>query len=118
MTSQTAADARARLSAYVAHESDADQIEFEQAVDTAVAEAVEQLRQERRADHRTWQHDLGTLRAVQEENGRLREENAAFKKRLHEAAMARVWTNGDGKKFVFADDLKGPLLGCESDNAT
>lgn len=31
--------------------------------------------------------------------------------RLHDAAMARVWTNEDGKKFVFADDLKGPLLG-------
>lgn len=36
---------------------------------------------------------------------------AALEARLHEAAMARVWTNEDGKKFVFADDIKGPLLG-------
>ncbi|MYX67379.1 hypothetical protein K388_05562 [Streptomyces sp. KhCrAH-43] len=37
-------------------------------------------------------------------------ESAALKQRLHEAAMARVWTNEDGKKFVFVDDIKGPLL--------
>ena len=38
-------------------------------------------------------------------------ERDELKQRLHEAAMAKVWTNEDGKKFVFADDLKGPLLG-------
>ncbi|MGQ4353177.1 hypothetical protein [Streptomyces drozdowiczii] len=37
-------------------------------------------------------------------------ESAALKERLREAAMARVWTNEDGKKFVFVDDIKGPLL--------
>ncbi|MFG3136109.1 hypothetical protein ACGFZA_07785 [Streptomyces sp. NPDC048211] len=36
---------------------------------------------------------------------------AELEERLHDAAMARVWTNEDGKKFVFVDDLKGPLLG-------
>lgn len=48
---------------------------------------------------------------LEDELGQASAENAALKQRLHEAAMARVWTNEDGKKFVFADDLKGPLLG-------
>ncbi|WP_030917341.1 hypothetical protein [Streptomyces sp. NRRL B-24720] len=43
---------------------------------------------------------------------------AELEKRLHDAAMARVWTNEDGKKFVFADDLKGPLLGVVEPKAT
>jgi hypothetical protein len=41
----------------------------------------------------------------------LRAERDALQRRLHEAAMAKVWTNEDGKKFVFVDDLTGPLLG-------
>ena len=65
MTNPTAA--RVRLVAYVSHESDADQAEFLACVDAVATEAVEKERQERLADHRTWQHDLGTLRAAQEE---------------------------------------------------
>lgn len=41
-----------------------------------------------------------------------------LKARLSDAAMARVWTNEDGKKFVFADDLKGPLLGTSPTEVT
>ncbi|MGW3298473.1 hypothetical protein [Streptomyces rubiginosohelvolus] len=48
---------------------------------------------------------------LDDELGKASSEAAALRQRLHEAAMARVWTNEDGKKFVFADDLKGPLLG-------
>ncbi|MGW4834753.1 hypothetical protein [Streptomyces globisporus] len=48
---------------------------------------------------------------LEDELGKASAEAAALRQRLHEAAMARVWTNEDGKKFVFADDLKGPLLG-------
>lgn len=38
-------------------------------------------------------------------------ERDALQKRLHDAAMTKVWTNEDGKKFVFVEDLAGPLLG-------
>ena len=30
------------------------------------------------------------------------------------AAMARTWKNEDGKKFVFVEDIAGPLLGLKS----
>ncbi|WP_037805017.1 hypothetical protein [Streptomyces sp. NRRL F-5135] len=40
----TIPSARARLSAYMAHKSDADQAEFERRVDAVVAEATETLR--------------------------------------------------------------------------
>lgn len=45
-------------------------------LDEITAEAVQEERQEREADRRTWQHDLKALRAAQEEIARLREENA------------------------------------------
>lgn len=48
---------------------------------------------------------------LEDDLGKASAEAATLRQRLHEAAMARVWTNEDGKKFVFADDLKGPLLG-------
>jgi len=31
--------------------------------------------------------------------------------RLHDAAMTRTWTNEDGKKFVFVEDIAPALLG-------
>jgi hypothetical protein len=37
----------------------------------------------------------------------------ACKQRIHDAAMTKVWRNEDGKKFVFVEDLVGPLLGRE-----
>ncbi|MEI5032418.1 hypothetical protein RB201_04255 [Streptomyces sp. S1A(2023)] len=43
--------------------------------------------------------------------GQASAETAALKQRIHEACMARAWINEDGKKFVFAEDLKEPLLG-------
>lgn len=53
----------------------------------------------------------GQVAELEDDLGKAAAEAAALRQRLHEAAMARVWTNEDGKKFVFADDLKGPLLG-------
>lgn len=50
-------------------------------------------------------------RAYTFDTAALKKRVAELEQRLHDAAMARVWTNEDGKKFVFADDLKGPLLG-------
>lgn len=38
-------------------------------------------------------------------------ENDQLSKRLHDAAMTRVWTNEDGKKFVFLEDIAPALLG-------
>ncbi|WP_228994355.1 hypothetical protein [Streptomyces sp. DH8] len=53
----------------------------------------------------------GQVAELEDDLGKAAAEAAALRQRLHEAAMARVWTNEDGKKFVFADDLKKPLLG-------
>jgi len=41
----------------------------------------------------------------------LRAERDALKQRLHDAAMTRTWTNEDGKKFVFVEDIAPALLG-------
>ncbi|MGW2010960.1 hypothetical protein [Streptomyces nigrescens] len=40
-------------------------------------------------------------------------DNAALQKRLHDAAMTKTWTNEDGKKFVFVEDIAPALLGIE-----
>lgn len=49
--------------------------------------------------------------ALLADNDQLRGENDQLKKRLHDAAMTRTWTNEDGKKFVFVEDIAPPLLG-------
>jgi hypothetical protein len=38
---------------------------------------------------------------------------AELERRLHDAAMTRVWTNEDGKRFVFVEDIAPALLGLE-----
>ncbi|MFH8717288.1 hypothetical protein [Streptomyces zaomyceticus] len=40
-----------------------------------------------------------------------RDRIAELEARLHAAAMTRTWTNEDGKKFVFVEDIAEPLLG-------
>lgn len=70
---------------------------------------------------KTWStatYDSGTEKALHEiasalsaEVDRLRAERDALKERLHKAAMTRTWRNEDGKKFVFVEDIVGPLLG-------
>ncbi|MDX5568441.1 hypothetical protein PYK79_41300 [Streptomyces sp. ID05-04B] len=42
-----------------------------------------------------------------------RDRIAALEKRLHDAALTRVWKNEDGKKFVFVEDIAPALLGLE-----
>lgn len=55
--------------------------------------------------------EMARRQLAEKETAELRARVAELEKRLNAAAMARVWTNEDGKKFVFADDIKGPLLG-------
>lgn len=49
--------------------------------------------------------------ALSAEVDRVRRECDVLKERLHKAAMTRTWRNEDGKKFVFVEDIVGPLLG-------
>lgn len=75
--------------------------------DSAIAHAVaeiDRLRGEHEADRRTWQSDLTKLREARAERDEL-------KQRLHNAGMTRTWTNEDGKKFVFVEDIAPHLLG-------
>lgn len=51
------------------------------------------------------------LPALLADNDQLRGENEQLKKRIHDAAMTRTWTNEDGKKFVFLEDIAPALLG-------
>jgi len=44
---------------------------------------------------------------------RLKAERDEALLRLHAAAMTRTWTNEDGKKFVFVEDIAPVLLGTE-----
>ncbi|MEW2266910.1 hypothetical protein [Streptomyces sp. NPDC047868] len=52
--------------------------------------------------------------ALLADNDQLRAENQALTKRLHDAAMTRTWTNEDGKKFVFVEDIAPALLGTDA----
>ncbi|WP_328313148.1 hypothetical protein OG432_24715 [Streptomyces sp. NBC_00442] len=56
-------------------------------------------------------HAREDVPALLAELDRLRVERDALKDRLHRAALARTWRNEDGKKFVFVEDIAGPLLG-------
>lgn len=38
-------------------------------------------------------------------------ERDALQGRLHQVALAKVWTNEDGKRFVFADDVAQAVFG-------
>jgi hypothetical protein len=54
------------------------------------------------------QHDLDVAVI-----NRMRAERDALRDRLHQIALAKVWTNEDGKRFVFADDLAQAAFGIE-----
>jgi hypothetical protein len=83
------------------------------------AEAGAQLSSERLAKAREeHQAKVASLQALADrcrekdwahsaEQAKRREE---AERKLHEIAMVKVWTNEDGKRFVFADDLAGILL--------
>lgn len=51
---------------------------------------------------------------VTRERDELRARVAELEKRLHDAAMTRVWTNEDGKRFVFVEDIAPALLNLPS----
>jgi predicted RNase H-like nuclease (RuvC/YqgF family) len=40
-------------------------------------------------------------------------ERDALRDRLHQIALVKVWTNEDGKRFVFADDIAHATFGIE-----
>ncbi|MFJ4925374.1 hypothetical protein [Streptomyces sp. NPDC088736] len=96
------------------------------AADSVATDNVNVLREraERHAYHAVdeyWGHfndiqnELG-VRVIQpllDTVARIAAERDALRARLHQAALAKVWTNEDGKKFVFADDLAAPLFGIE-----
>jgi len=71
-----------------------------------------------RDELKTW-HDnyvKGTKFAGREMRKRLvaaETERDELKKRLHDAAMTKTWTNEDGKKFVFVEDIAPHLLGLD-----
>lgn len=44
---------------------------------------------------------------------RIAAERDTRQERLHQAALAKVWRNEDGKKFVFVEDIAPALLGIE-----
>jgi hypothetical protein len=44
---------------------------------------------------------------------RIAAERDALQKRLHDAALTKVWVNEDGKKFVFLEDIAPALYGIE-----
>ncbi|MFD4547198.1 hypothetical protein [Streptomyces sp. NPDC058466] len=44
-------------------------------------------------------------------------ERDALQGRLHQIALAKVWTNEDRKQFVFVEDIVGPLFGIEPKGA-
>jgi chromosome segregation ATPase len=59
------------------------------------------------------EHDDNVRRILQRKNEAIEKAQAerdALKAQLAEIAMAKVWTNEDGKRFVFADDLAAILL--------
>jgi hypothetical protein len=59
------------------------------------------------------EHDANVQRILQAKNEAIEKayaERDALKAQLAEIAMAKVWTNEDGKRFVFADDLAAILL--------
>lgn len=47
------------------------------------------------------------------ERDELKKRVAVLDGRLNDAAMTRVWTNEDGKKFVFVEDIAPALLGMQ-----
>jgi len=84
---------------------------YKDELDSLQRNTLPQLRREiqhHQDGKRRWRVRAETAEPQRDE---LRRERDALQQRLHEAAMAKVWTNEDGKKFVFVDDLTGPLLG-------
>ena len=61
--------------------------------------------------HRTIEHHQAGKQRWRERAEKAEAERDALQQRLHDAAMAKVWTNEDGKKFVFAEDIAPALYG-------
>ncbi|WP_331756710.1 hypothetical protein [Streptomyces decoyicus] len=67
---------------------------------------LQKANRERDEVHRAYADERGLrIKAEAERDG--------LTKRLHDAAMTKTWTNEDGKKFVFVEDIAPPLLGLD-----
>lgn len=72
---------------------------------------IKQLREERTKYVLVpkWEYELLEQQRARAEKAET--ERDALQERLHDAAMAKVWTNEDRKKFVFVEDIAPALLG-------
>jgi uncharacterized small protein (DUF1192 family) len=69
------------------------------------------------AENAVLQRKLARLKAElkrsDDEYAEVTRERDALQKRMHAAALVKVWTNEDGKDFVFIEDIAPALLGIE-----
>jgi hypothetical protein len=63
--------------------------------------------------HRNIEHHKAGKQRWRERAENAEAERDALQTRLHNAAMVKVWTNEDGKEFVFVTDIAPALLGLE-----
>lgn len=57
------------------------------------------------------------LQRLQERNKELQARVAELEEKLHQVAMIRCWTNEDGKRFLFAEDLAKVLRSKEGEGS-
>lgn len=84
--------------------------------DSAIAHAlaeIDRLRGELAEEKRETAAFAATCKGWEERDKQVTAERDNLKQRLHAAGMTRVWTNEDGKKFVFVEDIAPHLLGTE-----
>jgi hypothetical protein len=66
---------------------------------------------------RTIQHHQDGKKRWRDRAQKAEHESDALQERLHQVALAKVWTNEDRKRFVFVEDIAGPLFGIEPKEA-
>jgi len=66
---------------------------------------------------RTIQHHEDGKKRWRDRAEKAEPERDALQERLHQIALAKVWTNEDRKQFVFVEDIAGPLFGIEPKEA-
>jgi hypothetical protein len=60
----------------------------------------------------------GSRRAADAETNRLRDRVRQLEATLWRVQMVRCWTNEDGKRFAFADDIAAAITGAETKEAS
>ncbi|MEV0556318.1 hypothetical protein AB0I27_23050 [Streptomyces sp. NPDC050597] len=64
---------------------------------------------------RTIQHHEDGKKRWRDRAEKAEPERDALQERLHQIALAKVWTNEDRKKFVFVEDIARPLFGLDAE---